>query len=1160
MLPSSNSRLKYRQIPSIIGNHEVLDELAMKPTSSRTSSQSPRTSNDKWNDDYRKLQRLTADQSLIPSQIRTSSQSPTTRHEKGNDDHRVLRKSIVDQQLNASQSRSRSRSRSSSINSLRSIVIEGQWKYQRHDDDRLRLKSIGIENLVAICYEIMNVTLETTHRKQKKTKKLSSTNFPWPIVELDEYKTLSNNDKISLRRAGLLNLVTIVYEAAWTSASISQLVRIWREASRSSKSTKTKIQPLMSYEHAFEHLIHQPDDKLLEIALHASLISSHSLSDLKRLGEQLGIRTHQFDMGSIQDSTKQFQNLIKFLREQKLEERRKQQFIDKNILPYEPKRKQGLYANVLGTKFDLIRQAVHTSGFFESPAPDFTCNLLWNDSLISIDIVSALKPYQKVNHFPTTIEISHKDLLQANYDKLSNVVPREYNFAPKTWILSKEYNLWYSYASSQPKNNPSVFIVKPSHANMEEGISIYCDYKQIEPMDNYIIQEYIREPYLIEGFKFDLQIYVLITSCDPLRVFLYNDGLVRMSPKKYKIPNSKNAADLSMHLTHYLINKNDTDNSFNTDIGKSHRLKYLFQYLRNQNQDVNKLQKEIQDIVIKTIFLAEPNILTTYRTCRPGALSTSESVCFELLSFDILIDKKLKPWIIEVNRCPSFDANRQIEFDIKIKLLFDTLDLLHFRVSDRKKSIAIEKLEAQRRLYANIGKYINNQTDELSKMKEILHLLRQEKQREDFESRHSNDFIRLFPVNDQHRMNELMNILAKCFQVLCKHRDDLSWTTKYYNQYNEEELLYKIVQLQNIYQRDLQDRSKLTHTSNESVELNHLSSSTSFIFEENENEKQFKLDSSYSDRIQRYPSSTSDTLMKIVSTQTPSDIVRSSSLSSLNKKKQQSNSLISTGNISRSRAESDEIPPGVSANRITEKEAYSTLPAPSKYADQQRLHSSKTKNSNDKSQIVTYSSIVRAMRQQQQQQQSSSNNQSAVIDMKKKLQLNDDDINRLYQLILDQMNKLCIHYPNKSYKETNHIFIEIMKNWNEYKSDIGRFWLAEFDANKRQSIIDIVWNNVQQIIKKLCIFDELAQQLSLNRHLMKLQRRLLANHGQCLWDTCQNKHNSWESLFVKSTNHLSEIELDCCYRFVDLCKETLFIVYRYSTDEKIYEQKVFGQS
>jgi hypothetical protein len=82
-----------------------------------------------------------------------------------------------------------------------------------------------------------------------------------------------------------------------------------------------------------------------------------------------------------------------------------------------------------------------------------------------------------------------------------------------------------------------------------------------------------------------------------------------------------------------------------------------------------------------------------------------------LLGFDILIDRNLKPWIIEVNRCPSFDVSEQIEFDLKIKLLFDTFDLLRFRVSDRKKSIAIEKLEAQQRLYTNLGREINNQID-----------------------------------------------------------------------------------------------------------------------------------------------------------------------------------------------------------------------------------------------------------------------------------------------------------------------------------------------------------------------------------------------------------------------------------------------------------------
>ena len=74
-----------------------------------------------------------------------------------------------------------------------------------------------------------------------------------------------------------------------------------------------------------------------------------------------------------------------------------------------------------------------------------------------------------------------------------------------------------------------------------------------------IVQRYLAKPLLLNGLKFDLRVYVLITSCDPLRLFIYREGLARFATVPYQQPDSTNMGLSYQHLTNYSLNKDNPD-------------------------------------------------------------------------------------------------------------------------------------------------------------------------------------------------------------------------------------------------------------------------------------------------------------------------------------------------------------------------------------------------------------------------------------------------------------------------------------------------------------------------------------------------------------------------------------------------------------------------
>lgn len=78
-----------------------------------------------------------------------------------------------------------------------------------------------------------------------------------------------------------------------------------------------------------------------------------------------------------------------------------------------------------------------------------------------------------------------------------------------------------------------LWIYKPSGSSRGRGIFVFSQSQKVKKKDNYIISEYLSKPHLLNGFKYDLRLYVVVVSLDPLRVYLHKEGLVRICTHKY---------------------------------------------------------------------------------------------------------------------------------------------------------------------------------------------------------------------------------------------------------------------------------------------------------------------------------------------------------------------------------------------------------------------------------------------------------------------------------------------------------------------------------------------------------------------------------------------------------------------------------------------------
>lgn len=422
-------------------------------------------------------------------------------------------------------------------------------------------------------------------------------------------------------------------------------------------------------------------------------------------------------------------------------------------VPPKPKKKKkvseksGKVLFWLETKYDVLPEVCAMfEEWREASCLESDPDLIWSDQAIPADRFTKMKTFQKVNHFVGMSAITRKNNLGRNLLRMKKVFPKDYRFFPDTWILPTDLSDFKAQFTAQ-KNK--TFIIKPDNGCQGKGIFLVRDFEKM-PEDytqTMVAQRYIHKPFLLDGHKFDLRLFVLVSGCDPLRIFLHKGGLVRLASEEYVEPKGKNLCNSMMHLTNYAINCENPNfkqniNPDDAQDGHKRSLHAVLAHMRDMGHDVDLLIEEIDDLIVKTLMAVQPSLSHFYHSCQPEDLENS--MAFEILGFDVMLDHKCKPWLIEVNHAPSFGTDSELDQVVKSSVLRDAFELLNINPESRKEYQRACAMQMKQKAMGTTEKRTLQERQVCEE--DFAH------KRNAWEDEHLNGYRKLFPTPEKEKM------------------------------------------------------------------------------------------------------------------------------------------------------------------------------------------------------------------------------------------------------------------------------------------------------------------------------------------------------------------------------------------------------------------------
>lgn len=334
--------------------------------------------------------------------------------------------------------------------------------------------------------------------------------------------------------------------------------------------------------------------------------------------------------------------------------------------------------------------------------PEDEWNFYWSftqncRNIFSIDNGYRMNDNQIINHFPNHYEISRKDLLVKNIKRYRKELEKEGNplaekmeivlpsgqvatryvhldIIPVTYVLPADYNMFVEEYRKSPQ---STWIMKPCGKSQGTGIFLINKlsklkkwsreakipfHPQLSSKESYVISRYIDNPLLIGGKKFDLRLYMLVTSFRPLKAYLFKHGFCRFCTVKYDTSVTE-LDNMYVHLTNVSVQRHGVE--YNSLHGGKMSVQNFRLYLEGTRgrSVTEKLFADMHWLIVHSLKAVAP-------------VMANDRHCFECYGYDIIIDNTLKPWLVEVNASPSLQSTTHNDRILKYKLIDNIISVV----------------------------------------------------------------------------------------------------------------------------------------------------------------------------------------------------------------------------------------------------------------------------------------------------------------------------------------------------------------------------------------------------------------------------------------------------------------------------------------------------